>query len=146
MKPLPLVLMTMVWFFSSCVPDTPQQRIANNPALFQSLPAKHQALVQQGEIARGMSPAAVTLAWGDPSRRYAGMQNGAATERWDYAGSQPVYTNHIGFGYGGYGHGYGSYSSFGYGPDITYIPYRRATVLFKNQSVESWEKMQSPLP
>ena len=100
--------------------------------------------MQQGEIARGMSPAAVTLAWGDPSRRYAGMEHGAATERWDYSGTQPVYSNHIGYGFG-HG-GYGSYSSFGFGPDITYIPYRRATVLFKSQSVDSWERMQSPLP
>jgi hypothetical protein len=146
MKIVPVLLAAIVWFFNSCAPATPEARIANNPALFDSLPAKHQELVRQGEISRGMSSAAVTLAWGNPSRRYSGMQNGSSTERWDYTGSQPVYSSQFGYGYGGYSHGYGHYNSFGYSPEITYIPYRRATVLFKNQRVDSWEKMQSPSP
>jgi hypothetical protein len=91
-----------------------------------------------------MSPDAVVLAWGAPSRRYSGVSNGTASERWDYMGSQPVYGNT--FGYGGWGGwnrwgGYGCGGPFMYN-DVTFIPYRRATVLFKNQRVEAWEKMQ----
>lgn len=145
MKFLPLVLMTTAWLISSCAPDTPEQRIAASPALFQSLPAKHQQLVRQGEIGRGMTASAVILAWGNPSRRYSGMQNAASTERWDYISSQPIYNNSFGYGYGrGYG-GYGHYNAFSYAPEMTYIPYRRATVFFKNQKVDSWEMLRTPL-
>jgi hypothetical protein len=154
MKITLVMLAAIVWFFSSCAPATPEARIAKNPALFDSLPIKQQELVRQGEISRGMSTAAVSLAWGNPSRRYTGMQNGSSTERWDYAGSQPVYSNQFGYGFpnqfgngfGGYCNGYGNFNSFGFAPEITYIPYRRATVLFKNQRVDSWEKIQSPSP
>lgn len=148
MKITAFLLLAMTWFFSACAPVTPQQRIEKNPALYQSLPAKHQALVARGEISRGMSPDAVTLAWGAPSRRYTGESNSTRTERWDYFGSEPQYTNRLAFGYG-YGHGYrrhGYYNSIAYAPEITYIPYRRATVLFKNQLVDTWETMQSPPP
>lgn len=142
-----LPLLIMLWSLSACAPSTPEQRIAQNPARFEALPANHQALVQQGELARGMSADAVVLAWGAPSRRYNGMSNGTSTERWDYFGSQPVYNNNFGFGgWGGYG-GWNRWGGYGCGGpfmqnDVTFIPYRRATVLFKNQRVEAWEKMQ----
>jgi hypothetical protein len=128
----------------ACAPVTPEERIARSPALFDSLPAAHQHLVSRGEIARGMSPAAVTLAWGTPSRRYNVVQQGAATERWDYFGSEPVMHNHLSYSHG-YRYGYGRrgyYDSLAFSPEINYVPYRRATVLFKNQKVESWERMQ----
>ena len=51
---------------ASCVPSTPQTRIQQNPQKFEALSAKHRTLVQQGQIARGMSPDAVYLAWGGP--------------------------------------------------------------------------------
>jgi hypothetical protein len=141
-------LLALACLLGACAPVTPEERIAKNPTLFQSLPAKHQSLVQQGEIARGMSHDAVILAWGKPSRRYSGMHSGGTTDRWDYFGSQPVYNNHFGIAHGyGYGHrGRGSYNALAYSPEITYVPYRRATVLFKNQKVDSWDRMQSPVP
>lgn len=146
MKRVLLPLAAIACLLSACAPVTPEERIAKNPALFESLPAKHRELVRQGEIARGMSPDAVVLAWGAPSRRYAGASSGGSADRWDYFGSQPVYNHNFGFahGYGRYGRC--GYNSFTYGPEFTYVPYRRATVLFKNQKVDSWERMQSPLP
>lgn len=145
MKYAALPLLVIVWSLGACAPSTPEKRIAQNPAAFAALPAKQQSLVRQGELSRGMSPEAVTLAWGAPSRRYSGVSNGTASERWDYMGSQPVYGNS--FGYGGWG-GWGGCNRWGgyWSPymmnDVAFIPYRRATVLFKNQRVEAWEKMQ----
>lgn len=131
---------------SSCVTQTPEARIKKQAAAFLALPAKHQELVRRGEICRGMKPDAVRLAWGNPSRRYSGTKEGKDIERWDYLGEQPVFTNQMGFGYGnpwmwGPGRWGGAWQPF-MGPDVTYIPYQRATITFKNQLVDSWEKLQ----
>jgi hypothetical protein len=130
---------------ASCVPSTPQARIDRNPQAFQSLGRKHQDLVKQGLITRGMSPEAVTLAWGDPAQRFEGSKNSRKTERWDYRGTQAVYGTNFygGYGYGGFGpYGYGRYSSmgFGLGPEIAYVPYRIASVWFVDDRVDSWER------
>ena len=134
---------------SSCVPATPQARIAQNPQVFAALPKKDQRLVEQGQIARGMSPDAVMLAWGYPARRFEGSKDSKRTERWDYAGSQPVYTSTF---YGGYGYGYGPHGhyghhgypvyGYGFGPEVAYIPYRVASVWFINSQVDSWERIR----
>src|SRR6478752_3891563 len=93
---------------SSCAPSTPEARIQKNPEKFAALGKKDQELVRQGRLAPGMSPDAVILAWGVPDQRFVGSKSAKPTERWDYAGSQPVYsTNYFGaygFGYGRYGH------------------------------------------
>jgi hypothetical protein len=131
--------------FASCVPSTPQARIGQFPQKFEALDAKQRALVQQGQIARGMGTDAVYLAWGDPSGIYQGSKNGKATERWDYAGSRPVYVTsyHGAYGYGPGLYGpYGRHGCFDYdlGPDVAYVPYRLATVWFVNKRVDSWER------
>lgn len=128
---------------SSCVPSTPQARIAQNPQVFAALPKKQQSLVEQGQIDRGMSPDAVMLAWGHPARSFEGSKDSKRTEQWDYVGSQPVYTSTF---YGGYAYGYGhhghpAYAS-GFGPEVTYIPYRVASVWFVNSRVDSWERLR----
>lgn len=131
--------------FASCAPSTPQARIQQSPQKFEALSGKHRSLVQQGQITRGMTPDAVYLAWGYPSRTFQGSKDGKSTERWDYAGSRPVYTNSF---YGSYGYGhhpygpYGrhGYSGFGFGPEVAYIPYRIASVWFINNRVDSWER------
>jgi hypothetical protein len=140
---------------SSCVPSTPQTRIQQNPRLFSSLSSNQQSLVQQGQLCRGMSPDAVFLAWGRQSGSFQGSKDGKLTERWDYAGTQPVMTTSVystygygyGSGYGRYGHGrygYGRYGGpvvgVGIGPEVAYIPYRYASVWFVNQRVDSWER------
>ena len=135
--------------FVSCAPSTPAARIAAQPAMFEGLPAKHQSLVRQGQIDKGMSTDAVYLAWGRASREYEGSENGAPTLRWDYSGSTPVYTNSFWGGWGyGYGHGYYGrygypYGGYGFGPEVTYVPYRRATVIFKGGRVASWERARN---
>jgi hypothetical protein len=90
-----------------------------------------------------MGTDAVYLAWGRPSREYEGSDGDVATLRWDYTGTTPVYsTSYYGsYGYGRYGrYGRAPYYGYGIGPEVTYLPYRRATVLFRGGRVSSWER------
>lgn len=126
---------------ASCAPSTPQSRIQREPEKFEALGKNHQALVRNGRIERGMSQDAVYLAWGAPSRVFHGAKGKVVTERWDYAGSRPVYYD--GF-YGSYGRWYGPSRRYGYGaawtPEVAYIPYRIASVWFVDNRVDSWER------
>jgi len=131
----------------SCVPSTPQARIKESPRMFHSLSAKDRSLVERGQLARGMSPDAVYLAWGTPSNTFMGSYKGKASERWDYAGARPVYSNTFFGTYGyGYGGGYGRYGrrysgiGYGFGPEISYVPTHVASVWFVNHRVDSWER------
>lgn len=125
---------------AACGSTTPQERIQANPALYNALPARQQALVQQGQICRGMDRNAVLLAWGQPDSRANGQtRDGAAWERWEYNTLEPVTTVHSGFGgwYGPYGpYGWRPYG--GSGIDTTYIPRCMAAVEFVNGTVERW--------
>ncbi len=126
----------------SCAPSTPKARIEDNPGRFLRLTEREKDLVQRGQIDRGMSMEGVQLAWGNPSRRYDGSRAGKATQRWVYSSSTPVYTTTFvsGFGWGGYGrYGYRGYG-VGLAPRFDYIPEDRASVLFVNSRVESWER------
>ncbi len=139
-KLLSVALLGML--FAACAPSTPQTRIEREPRKFESLSTKHQELVQQGSIERGMPPDAVYLAWGAPSRTFQGSKNGRRTERWDYAGSRPVYYNSF---YGSYGRYYGPYRRHGYyglgwGPEVAYVPYRIGSVWFIDNRVDAWER------
>jgi hypothetical protein len=141
MKKLLFVLPACL-LFASCAPSTPQARIQQQPEKFESLSAKHRDLVEKGQIDQGMSQDAVYLAWGSPSRVFQGSKNDRVTERWDYAGSRPVYTNTF---YGSYGRCYGPYRRYGYsgigwGPEVAYIPYRIGSVWFVDNRVDSWER------
>jgi len=140
-------------FFTSCATHTPQSRIAENPSLYTKLPAKHQEKVSVGDIQRGMSKSAVYLALGNPDRKSIGETNKGNFERWDYVRLVPVHRNrfHGGFGYGrGFrGHrGFGSHRGFrgrgfhhgGFGTGIDYVPRRSASVYFRNDKVERWDR------
>lgn len=127
---------------ASCAPSTPQARIQRHPEKFDSLTPKQQELVQSGRLERGMSQDAVFLAWGAPSRTFQGSRNNRISERWDYSGSRPIHKNTFHGSYGRFngscrGHGF---SSFGWGPEIAYIPYHIGSVWFIDNRVDSWER------
>ena len=131
--------------FSSCVPATPQARIAHSPEKFAGLSHSQQDLVSKGQISRDMPPDGVLLAWGAPERTFEGSKSGKRTTRWDYASTQAVYTTNFYGGYGGFGrYGYGRFygAGFGLGPEIAYIPYRVASVWFIDDRVDSWERVR----
>jgi hypothetical protein len=96
-------------FFGGCA--TPESRISKNPELYNSLPARQQQLVAQGQIGPGMSRNAVWLAWGGPEQKVNGYARGNSTETWVYYTTTTAY-GYGGYGYGPYGYGYGPY---GYG-------------------------------
>jgi hypothetical protein len=132
---------------AACVPSTPQTRIQQEPAKFEALGQKQRSLVEQGQISRGMPTDAVYLAWGRPSRILQGSKDGKNTERWDYAGSRPVYFTNFYGSYGGYygpyrGRGYYGGYGLGFGPEVAYVPYRIASVWFVNGQVDSWERVR----
>lgn len=145
-KFIPLLITGLV--ITACAPSTPQSRIAKHPEKFAALDRKEQNLVQQGQIARGMSPDAVVLAWGFPDQQFEGSRNSKLTKRWDYASSVPVYTSP--YAYGGFGYAqYGPYwnrgyygPGFGFGPEVAYLPYRVASVWFVDNAVDSWERLR----
>jgi len=129
----------------ACAPSTPDARIARDPARFEALPADQQTAAREGRITKGMAPDAVYFAWGRASNEFVGSEDGLATRRWDYVGSQPVYSNTFsaGYGYGlygRYGRYYGSPYFYDFGPAVSYVPYRRASVWFENDRVVKWER------
>jgi hypothetical protein len=145
MKRIALLLLAAA-LFPSCAPSTPQARIEKSPEKFAALPQKDQDLVLQGQIARGMSPEAVELAWGPADRLLEGSANGKPMDLWNYIGSRPVAVAPL---FGGYGYGYGPYQNYGWsgpalgwGTEIAYIPYLYASVRFIDNRVDSWERVR----
>jgi len=145
-----LVALVIGFAAVSCVPSTPQARIQQHPEIYATLSPTQQGLVQRGELAKGMPPEAVVLAWGPPAMRYDGYHKGHDSMRWDYTGARAVYSSQFYgvYGYGGYGYhgryGYYPYSGygFGFGPDVAYVPYRSASVWFVNNRVDGWERLR----
>jgi hypothetical protein len=139
---------------SSCAHPR-EKRIASNPQIYQALSPSDQVLVQQGRIREGLSKEGVFIALGRPDQVAEGKQRGARIEKWTYMGTQPIYTNSIGMGWGGgwgsgywgrgYGRGCGGYYGGawdpfwgGAGPYVTYVPYKAATVTFKGNKVTEY--------
>jgi len=89
-------------FFGGC--STPESRISDHRDLYDSLPARQQQLVAQGQIAGGMSRNAVWLAWGAPEQKVNGYARGNTTENWVYY-TATTYPYGYGYGYGGFGYG-----------------------------------------
>jgi hypothetical protein len=136
----------------SCTPSTPQTRIQERPGDFAQLSAKQKNLVSRGEIDKGMSQSAVSLAWGSPSGRVEGFRDGEYSERWNYYGQRAVVTHSFHGGYSsdfghpfrhrGYHRGYHPGYHADFGPEIVHIPYRKASVWFVDGRVNAWERLQ----
>lgn len=113
-RTLTLAFSLTALFLAGC--STTESRITDHPDLFNSLSARDQELVKNGQIRSGMSANAVWLAWGSPEQKTEGEMRGKHTETWIYLN----YTT-AGYGYGGYGYGYPGpygYGRFGYGAAI----------------------------
>src|SRR5207302_4433868 len=99
------------FFFVGC--STTESRISEHRDLYASLPARHQQLVAQGQIAPGMSQNAVWLAWGSPEQKVNGFARGQSTETWVYYSYTNAYP--YGYGYGRFGYGYPGFYGGGIG-------------------------------
>jgi len=78
-----------------------QDRIARNPALFDSWPPVVQRLVEAGDIAPGFTPDQVRMALGDPDHIYTRTTAAGTDEVWGYRSHKPVITVGLGFSGGG---------------------------------------------
>jgi hypothetical protein len=144
MKHLLLPGAALILLLCSCVTQTPQTRIADNPTAFAALSTEHQGLVSKGLIAKGMPKSGVLLALGRPSRQTHGYRDGASYERWDYTRLYPIYTGgFFGSYYHGCGYHHGGYG-YGYVPEVHYIPQRDASIWFLGDRVHAWDKVAMP--
>lgn len=71
---------------SAC--ETLDTRLARNQELLQTLPADHQALIQQGRIQVAFTPAEVYLAWGAPTHKSFTENTLGDAETWIYTVTQ----------------------------------------------------------
>ncbi|HEY1080702.1 MAG TPA: hypothetical protein VGE29_00480 [Prosthecobacter sp.] len=145
---LALMCAAVAVVLTSCASPV-ERRIASNPEIYSKLSDSDKVLVNQGRIREGLNKEGVFLAWGRPDHVAEGVQKGVKTEKWTYVGSQPVYTQSYGFGWGpgwgwgggyGYGRGWGYYGAWdpywgGFGPSVTYVPYKAASVSFRSNRV-----------
>ncbi len=147
MKRLPRLVLAAIAAvaFSSCATVTsPQNRIANEPELFDSLSEKHRDLVRQGQVTEGMSKDAVYLAWGRPHETKQSSRDGKARETWVYYGSEaiPVRTVSVGVGYGDPCYRYGGWGGpfYDLGYDFARRDYVAGKVEFEKDRVVFWER------
>ncbi len=62
----------------------PERRIARDPELFASLTPTEQALIRDGTIAVGFTPAMVRMAIGEPNQRWRRTDASGQAEVWSY--------------------------------------------------------------
>ena len=140
---------------ASC--STVETRISEHPEIYQSLSARDQTLVSQGQIRDGMSRNAVWLAWGSPGRKTFGNMRGQTTETWVYVHyttyyypyAYPFYGPGYGFGYSGRNFiffGSSFYDPFFYSYIPPSIPYPYKVVTFAGGRVVSFQFMVPPYP
>jgi hypothetical protein len=159
-SPLVFALCAGALILTGC--ETTESRISEHRDLFNSLSARDQALVNQGQIRSGMSQQAVWLAWGSPEQKTSGEMRGRATETWIYIQTRTAPYGSAYYPYYGYGPRFGlggsvgfvsrrhhgrSFAFFGdpfydpfyysYIPPTVAIPYK--TVTFSNGRVMSFQ-------
>jgi hypothetical protein len=79
--------------------SSPDSRIKKNQTSFNALPAETQAKIRAGKVEVGYTPEMVTMALGEPDRRYVRTSEKGQTEVWAYRDKGPAFS--IGLGVGG---------------------------------------------
>ena len=137
---------------SSCAGTNPASRVAQYPAMMETLSPEHRTMVLQGRVEEGMTRDAVYLAWGRADNITRGSEGGRQQEIWRYTTLRAIHHTTIGFGlgfgYGGFGRRgrYGRNGCYGgwYGDPFMetgpeYVPVTSAVVRFRNGRVTAWE-------
>lgn len=135
-----LAILTAVVLLAGCA--TPQTRIASNRALYDSLAAEDQALIQEGQVAVGFTPEMVKLALGEPDRVYSRTDKSGRSESWAYTSYRLGDGRRI---YGGYYHSWYRWR-YPFYNDYTFYDrevYERTKIVFKNGRVDSIEEVSS---
>lgn len=143
---LAVLALGMVLGLASCTSPI-DRRIERNPEIYSKLSDSDKVLVSQGRIREGLNKEGVFLAWGRPDQVAEGSQKGVKLEKWTYVGTQPVFIDNFGWGPGAgmgrFGRGFGYYGAWdpywgGYGPTVTYVPYKAASVTFRSNRVTEY--------
>jgi len=135
---LSLCVITSVLLLAGCA-STPQDRISQNRALYESFPADVQRKISAGQVDVGFTPDMVSLAMGKPDQKLTRAEAGGETEVWVYEKHKPQFSFGVGVGGGSYHSGGGS--AAGVGVSTTTPPssdYMR--VAFRDGRVASIEK------
>lgn len=130
-----LVFLLLAASLTGCVsPETIASRRQQHAAAYAALTPPIKSLVDQGQIAVGMTTEAVAIAWGPPDEvLQSGDQHGVFTT-WVYRGSFLEQTSY----WAGRRH---PYLTFDYEPR-TYV---RAEIIFANGVVRSWRTLPQPV-
>ena len=133
-------ILTAVALLAGCA--TPQTRIADNRALYDTLSAESQTLIQEGRVAVGFTPEMVKLALGEPDRVYSRTDVGGKSESWAYTSyrlgdGHRVYT---GYYHSWYPWRYPYYMNYAFDDREVY---ERTKIVFKAGVVDSIEEVSS---
>ena len=125
------LLLLLVWLVPGCKAPTVETRKKEHPAVYAALAPEQKVLVDEGKIKVGMSPDAVTLAWGPPSEVLESETPQGHITNWVY-----------------YGQSVQEYRYWvGRHPESDFYPrsYVQAEVIFQNGQVVSWRTLPKPL-
>ncbi len=92
-----LLVAAVVALLSACT-STPEQRIAKNAALFDTLPPPVREKIRAGQVDVGFTPEMVRLALGEPTRVFTRQTEAGSTELWVYHDNGPRFSIGIGVG------------------------------------------------
>jgi hypothetical protein len=137
------MFLMLAMFATGCATSTIEKRRSERSLAYGSLPAESRALVDQGQIAVGMTKDAVYIAWGKPSQIFTGQNERGTTTTWVYTGTawqEHRFWNYRMRGYGRYGYTAEPYLDYDYVPRS----YQSAEVTFENGVVKSWRNLTAP--
>jgi hypothetical protein len=97
------LLASLLLLAAGCA-STPQDRISQHRRLYESFPADVQRKVSAGQVEIGFTPDMVTLALGEPGRKFSRADASGESEVWVFYRREP----HFGFGFGVSSGGYGA--------------------------------------
>ncbi len=100
------VLAAAVFFNVGC--STTDSRIRSHQAAFDAAPADVQAKIRAGQVGVGFTPEQVTMALGDPDRRYTRTTANGTADIWAYEEGKSGFSLGVGVGSGGGGTSVGS--------------------------------------
>lgn len=132
---------------SGCATSNVETRSRERAATYAALSPEVRALVDQSQIANGMSMDAVYIAWGNPTQiSNAQSSDGKTIVTWIYSGTtwqEHRYWTYRYYGYGRHGYGHATPTL-----DYDYVPqsYVAAEVVFENGIVKSWRNITPPPP
>ncbi len=136
MRPLLLLLALGLSVFLAACSSTPEDRIAKNSALFDTLPPPVRQKIRAGEVDLGFTPEMVRLALGEPTRVFSRQTEAGAAELWVYHNNGPRFSFGVGVG------SFGRHSATSVGVSSStggYDPEEKMRVEFRNGSVTAVE-------